>query len=424
MDESRGPQPFVPHVPGTPDTAPTPRGARQSTLRELNLGLVVRQVFAEPGVLTRADVAAVTGMTRSTVSRLVDQLLAGGVLAEGDPESRSGRGRPGVPLRPASETFVSLGIEANVGHLATYALDLAGTHLASEVQLTELAGSDPADALAALARQATAVLDRLDARPRLLSVHLAVPGIVDHDTGLLLRAPNLRWPVVDPRALLRAAGLDIGRAPFGVGNEADYAALTIVQTAPGRTGDLDAFLYVSGNVGIGSASVMRGQVMAGRHGWAGELGHVCVDPDGPRCGCGATGCLEAVAGRRAMLAASGLDDWDAFLRAAEQPDPALAAVLDRVAHALGVALAGALNLLDLSHIVLGGHLAGLAPRLLPVVEEELGVRVLSAPWAQVRITTADTRAAPGALGAAYRGINELLEHPVRALTGPGEDADG
>ena len=234
----------------------------------------------------------------------------------------------------------------------------------------------------------------------------------------------LSGAVVDPRALLRAAGLDIGRAPFGVGNEADYAALTIVQTAPGRTGDLDAFLYVSGNVGIGSASVMRGQVMAGRHGWAGELGHVCVDPDGPRCGCGATGCLEAVAGRRAMLAASGLDDWDAFLRAAEQPDAALAAVLDRVAHALGVALAGALNLLDLSHIVLGGHLAGLAPRLLPVVEEELGVRVLSAPWAQVTITTADTGAAPGALGAAYRGVNELLEHPVRALTGPGEDADG
>ncbi|MFV0407862.1 MAG: helix-turn-helix domain-containing protein, partial [Propioniciclava sp.] len=114
------------------------QSARQSTLRSLNLRLVVDAVFAQPGAMTRADIAQATGMTRSTVSRLVDQLVTGGFLAEDAPVRRSGGGRPGVPLRPAEGTFVTLGLEANVGHLAGYAVDLSGAILAHEFVAMDL----------------------------------------------------------------------------------------------------------------------------------------------------------------------------------------------------------------------------------------------------------------------------------------------
>lgn len=388
--------------------------------------LVAQAVFARPGEFTRADVASATGMTRSTVSRLVDQLVAGGVLTEDDPAQR-GRGRPGVPLRPAPGTFVALGLEANVGHLASYAIDLTGAVLARRFVADDLAGSDADATLARLAELGRETLADVPAGARLLSVHAALPGIVDHEAGVLLRAPNLGWSQV--AVLPHLAPLASGRAVTGIDNEADCAALTIAHPAPGREGDLDSFIYVSGNVGIGSATVLGGQVLAGRHGWAGELGHVCVEPDGPRCGCGAHGCLEAVAGRRALLRATGRSDWSGLVADAvgadAAPDPVLADALSRAGRALGIALSAALNLLDLSHVVLGGHLAELAEPLTPPLRAELDARVLSGPFAPVQVsirTAAEAPGALGALGAAYHGIHTLLADPARVLA-DGDESD-
>ncbi|MFV0407527.1 MAG: ROK family protein, partial [Propioniciclava sp.] len=212
--------------------------------------------------------------------------------------------------------------------------------------------------------------------------------------------------------------LEAGR--IEVDNEADCAALTIAQAAPGRIDSLDSFLYVSGNVGIGSATVTEGQVAAGRHGWAGELGHVCVDPDGPRCGCGAPGCLEALAGRRALLNTSGHPDWDTFRAALSAGEDASRHSIEVAGRALGIALAGALNLLDLSQVVLGGHLAELETELTPHVRREIDERVLAAPFEPIGITARETETAPGALGAAYHGILDLLADPARVL-GTGGD---
>ncbi|WP_232547462.1 ROK family transcriptional regulator [Propioniciclava soli] len=384
--------------------------------------LVAQAVFARPGEFTRADVAGATGMTRSTVSRLVDQLVAGGILAEDDPAQR-GRGRPGVPLRPAPGTFVALGLEANVGHLASYVIDLAGRVLARRFVTDDLAGSDADATLARLADLGAETLADAPAGAHLLSAHVALPGIVDHDAGVLLRAPNLGWSQV--AVLPHLARWASERTLTGLDNEADCAALTIAQPAPGYPGDLDSFVYVSGNVGIGSSTVLGGQVLAGRHGWAGELGHVCVDPDGPVCGCGARGCLEAVAGRRALLAASGRDDWDVLVAdaAAPDPDPALAAALTRAGRALGIALSAALNLLDLSHVVLGGHLAELADALTPAVRAELDTRVLSGPFEPVQVSVRTAAEAPGALGAAYHGIATLLADPARVLADEASEPD-
>jgi predicted NBD/HSP70 family sugar kinase len=155
--------------------------------------------------------------------------------------------------------------------------------------------------------------------------------------------------------------------------------------------------------------------MTGSSGWAGEVGHVCVDPAGPPCRCGSTGCLERYAGRHALLAAAGLplDAPPAELAAcAAEGDPAARAAVDTAARALGVALPGVLNVLDLPTVVLGGHLGELAGLLRPALEEHLARRVLSARWRRPVLEAAGAAPGAGATGAALAALDGVLADPA------------
>uniref|UniRef100_UPI001297B164 ROK family transcriptional regulator n=1 Tax=Ornithinicoccus halotolerans TaxID=1748220 RepID=UPI001297B164 len=311
-------------------------GARQGTIREHNLALLTQQLFGAGIPLSRAALAARTGMTRSTVSRLVDDLLAAGILREEEAVSHGGRGRPAVPLLPARRTLLGLGLEVNVDFLAARALDLSGEVVAEEVVHDDLRGSDPTQVLARTGDLARAVARRAGRTGgRVVASALALPGLVQRGSGRLLLAPNLGWTDVDPLAGL--GDTDGLGDVVAVVNEADAGAMAA--TRPRRNGPQlpPTFLYVSAQVGIGAATVSRGVVEAGTHGWAGEIGHVAVVPDGPRCRCGATGCLEQYAGKEALAEAAGLPPTaeaeellEVALRDGAAGEPARAA-LDRAA---------------------------------------------------------------------------------------------
>jgi predicted NBD/HSP70 family sugar kinase len=388
-------------------------GARQSSLRSINLALVLRTVCAADGPLSRADVAARTGTTRATAARLVDELVAGGLLDEGERLALPRRGRPATPLLPGAR-IGALGLQVDAGLLAARVLDLRGRVVAERVEEDDLVGSDPERTLARLGALTTDLLAGPAPRLRLVGAGLALPGLVDVGRGLLLRAPNLGWSDV-PAVDLLAAHLPDRLRPV-LGNEADLAARTVAETAPGRSGLLRDFLYLSGQIGIGGAAVLGGRVMTGSAGWAGEVGHVCVDPEGPACRCGSTGCLEQYAGRHALLAAAGLplDTAPAEVVARAHEDGVRQA-LDAAARALGVAVAGVVNVLDLPAVVLGGHLAALAEPLRPRLEELLGRRVLSARWRRPVVEAVTGPPAAGATGAALRALGDVLADPVRWL---------
>ena len=388
-------------------------GARQSSLRSINLALVLRTVCAADGPLSRADVAARTGTTRATAARLVDELVAGGLLDEGERLALPRRGRPATPLLPGAR-IGALGLQVDAGLLAARVLDLRGRVVAERVEEDDLVGSDPERTLARLGALTTDLLAGPAPRLRLVGAGLALPGLVDVGRGLLLRAPNLGWSDV-PAVDLLAAHLPDRLRPV-LGNEADLAARTVAETAPGRSGRLRDFLYLSGQIGIGGAAVLGGRVMTGSAGWAGEVGHVCVDPEGPACRCGSTGCLEQYAGRHALLAAAGLplDTAPAEVVARAHEDGVRQA-LDAAARALGVAVAGVVNVLDLPAVVLGGHLAALAEPLRPRLEELLGRRVLSARWRRPVVEAVTGPPAAGATGAALRALGDVLADPVRWL---------
>ena len=471
-------------------------GARQSTLRETNLSLVARTIYAAPAPPSRAGVATATGMTRSTVSRLVDDLVGGGLVAEMAPAAVVGPGRPATPLVPTRGTVCAVGLQVDPTFLSVRIVDLAGEVIGSRHVTGDYLDADPEPVLRALGDLARDALAELPSSTPVVGVGLAVPGIVDDEDGRVLRAPNLGWSDVDAVPMLgelAAPALGSSSAariglptplPVTLGNEAALAALTIARERPGHPGQLTDFAYLAGGVGVGGAVVVDGRLVRGQHGWAGEFGHVSVDPDGPACRCGSFGCLEQYAGGAALVRAAGLNGLDdtidgggdlhdpdvagvrnaldstdatsdtdtpsapddtraeraaevgaaaadgaearlghpghtahlsvtaALVRRAQDGDAAAGAALDRAVPALSVALADVVNVLDISTIVLGGHLAALAEGVGEELSGRLAHRVISARWAAPQIVPVTSDVAAGALGAALRELDAVIDDPA------------
>ncbi len=354
-------------------------------MRRHNLALVLREVVrAEP--VSRAAIAGRTGLTRGTVSSLVEELLDAGLLDELAAE-RGAPGRPASPLQLNRSGPAGLGIEIEVDHVAACVVDLTGAVRAIARLASDHRDRDPALALARVAELARAV--RAEAALPVVGAVVAVPGVVGAD-GVVVRAPNLpRWSGADVGPLLTPL---LGGLPVTTANEADLAALAELWFADGPP---DA-MYVSGGVGVGAGIVLGGRLFRGAGGRAGELGHVVVDADGPACRCGGRGCLEQTAGLEALLRAAGAADLDAL------PDaPRAAAALDGAAAALGVALAGAVNLLDVPVVVLGGIYSRLGAAWCDDVHARLCERVVHRSDVAVRLSTL---APGGALRAAAASV--------------------
>jgi predicted NBD/HSP70 family sugar kinase len=389
--------------------------ARQAFLRERNLATVARTVVAAREPLSRADVAALTGMTRATVSTLVDQLVSAGVVAELPRAVPVGRGRPAVPLCPAARTIVGLGLEVNVDYLGGRVVDLTGSVIDELVIRDDLHGSEPSPTLARLGSLARQLLERT-ARlgMRVAGARLALPGLVDVGTSALRVAPNLGWSDVEPVTM---TGLPAA-VPLRVANEAKLAALAQVWGPRGGSRSGQTFLYVSGDVGVGAAVVVDDEMFYGQHGWSGEIGHVTIDPAGPRCRCGSTGCLERYAGKETLASAVGLGldaPDDLLAERLGRNDRDATAAIRAAGTALGQAIANAVNLLDIHRVLLGGSFASMAALLAPAIAAELELRVLGAPWAPVTVGAAPVADHAALTGGAVDVLREVVDNPARLI---------
>jgi predicted NBD/HSP70 family sugar kinase len=367
-----------------------PAGApvRQASVRAHNLALVLQTVANSADHPSRAGIAARTGLTRATVSALVDDLIAGLLLTELGPAPRTGAGRPAAGLALSPDGPAALGLEINVDYLGACVVGLTGELRHRLVVHADQRPVSAADALRDLGTLAAAALDAAAADGLTVAgAALAVPGLVAAD-GLVRVAPNLGWQDVDAPALLRAVPA-LADLPIVVDNEANLAALGELRTAGGTP----TFLYVSGEIGIGAGIVLDGELYRGTRGWSGEIGHVTVFPDGRPCRCGSRGCLEQYAGQEAVAA-----------------DGPLAAA------ALGIALSAVVNLLDLDTVVLGGGYVPLFDKLSEGITAELHRRALTADLMPITVRPAALGADAAMRGAADAVIREVRENPAAWLT--------
>jgi len=406
--------------------------ARQPSLREHNLALVLREVAAA-GPVSRARIAAATGLTKATVSTLVDTLVAGGLVRELGTHGTTGAvavGRPGSALALA-QAPVGIGLEINVDYLATCTVDLGGTVRRRELVAVDLGRVDLDAVLARAAAALRAAVD--DARSggdRLAGVVVAVPGLVEAASGIVRLAPNLGWQDVPLLAeLVRRTGLD--GVPVRLDNEANLAALGELWCAGHSRPDdtpLESFLLVSGEIGVGAAIVLEGDLFTGLRGFGGEIGHLPLTSDGPPCRCGSRGCLEQYAGQGAILRRACLTEpagtttgrpggpVERLLAGAAAGEERVVAAVREAGEALGTGLAVAINLLDVETVVLGGLYALLAPWLTEPVEERLSQRVLAWRWAPTEVLVSRLGADGAVRGAATSAVRAVIDDPAAWLT--------
>jgi predicted NBD/HSP70 family sugar kinase len=306
-----------------------PRGKLlQEDTRRHHRSLLLQQLF-RAGSASRADLARTTGLTRVTVSDLVGELVTEGLVEELGAPAESRVGKPPTLVGLAADSTHIVGIDLSADDRMTGAV----INLLGQVQARheiEIGGAKGADAIALVHRLATELIAMAD-RP-VLGVGVGSPGVVDAD-GTVIDAPNLAWADTPLSAsLAEALGL-----PVFVANDANTAVLG--EHTFGQTGD-GGLMVLRIGIGVGAGLVLGGSLLHGHLGAAGEIGHVVVDPDGERCACSRTGCLEtilAVPHLRRRIAAGDRDE-----------------VLAGVGELLGAALAPVVGTLNLHELVLSG----------------------------------------------------------------------
>jgi predicted NBD/HSP70 family sugar kinase len=385
--------------------------ANQRSVRRHNLGVVLGHI-AEYGPRSRAAIAQGTGLNKTTVSSLVGELIAFGLVRETEVEMRGTVGRPALPVELSGGRVAGLGLEIGVDFLAVRADDLSGVERHREYVPGDNRGRPVDGVLDRLAELARAALAALAADGVVVAgVVIALPGLVDSD-GCLLVAPNLGWTrVYVPDEL--AVRLGKPAFPLRADNEANLGALAELWQGAGR--ELGDFLYISGELGVGAGIVVGGQLFRGAHGFGGELGHVTVDPGGELCACGNRGCIETHAALGALLRAAGLDAGAGVAELAARAEAGDERTLDALAdagHWLGLGVASAANLLNPAGVVVGGYFAPLARWLTPGVQEELDARVLSSEYDAPRVYTSALGGDAAVRGAAALALRRVFEDPA------------
>ncbi|SEJ98980.1 MULTISPECIES: ROK family transcriptional regulator [unclassified Variovorax] len=291
----------------------------QQLLKRMNRSVLLRLLRAQPG-LSRARLAAESGLTKSTVSLLVRELIDEDWLSEGGTAVADGLGRPSTPLRINVGVRALMGVEIAVETVRLVCVSLQGEVLYADTHA--LTDGSPAGVCAQVARMAAAANAQLKKGGlRVSSIGVCVPGAVDDCTGVVRFAPNLGWRNVSLLPALEEAFAAVGLPGVTVQlqNDADAAVLGEYEFVASEyklaanenklasnenklaSGEgEDPLIFVNCDVGVGAGVVLNDRLFTGAQGMAGEIGHTILELDGPLCSCGRRGCAEAFFGSRVL----------------------------------------------------------------------------------------------------------------------------
>jgi predicted NBD/HSP70 family sugar kinase len=391
-------------------------GQRSETVRRANLSAIVRELHVR-GPLSRSDLVARTGLTRSAIRVLIGELAVANLACEERAAPLGTPGRPSalVELNPAGATVLALQI--GVDTLAAALVGLGGEVLDLE-RVDRPRGHSSVEAIVGdLAELATTIAVRRPEWDALIGVGVAIVGVVRREDGLVSMAPNLGWRDV-PLDEILAAALDTS-LPIWVANDADLGALA--EARRGAAVGVEDLLFVHGEVGVGGGLIVGGRPLNGAAGYGGEVGHIPVNPNGSACRCGSVGCWETEVGEGALLLRAGHPPGGGqtavseVLHEAEAGSPAALSALDNVAHWLGFGLAGLVNVFNPQLVILSGLFARIHPFVEKIVQEELQRRALPAPRDLVRVVSASLGTDAIVRGAAELAFEPLLADPAASM---------
>jgi len=384
---------------------------RPEEIRRHNLSLLLRHIH-QHGELTRVELTAATGLNRSTIGALVSDLVALGLVSEYVPSGRDRAGRPSHVVAPRSDGPYVLAVDVAVERIVTATVGLGGVvHERRQVAI-DGAARRPEAVISQIATDAEWLAGRRPGGGGPVGVGVSIPGTVRRRDGFVEHAPNLNWRAVPFAQLLAEA---MGGPDVQIGNDADLGA--VAEHQRGVATGYDHLVYLNGSVGVGGGIISEGSLLHGGGGYAGEIGHMTINPDGPPCHCGSTGCIETYIGEHALLRAAGVTGRhgpravDAVFIDAASGDPVARQAVRTVALWLGRSVANLVNCFNPQAIVVGGSLAEVVRLERCTVEVELDRRAMAASRAGVQLLLPGLGQQSALIGAAELAFQALLDAP-------------
>jgi predicted NBD/HSP70 family sugar kinase len=351
----------------------TTQTADHTDIRATNLAAVLGFLRRE-APCSRAAIATGTGLNKATVTSIVSDLLDRRLVRETQ-QTQNHVGRPATLLVLDGSAYATIGLEVSARGLTALGCDTAGEQVLRWHRAGPGVDAGPAKtvaALAALARRAITTVQ--SSGRRVLGITVGVPGLVNRE-GAVVLAAGLGWRDVPLRAELAAA---LGRPDIPVTVDNDASLGVLAEHLYGPSAGAANLIQLTGDTGVGAGIIADGRPLQGHLGYVGEIGHLRLVPDGPLCGCGRRGCLEALASLPAILARiDGLTAGDPqlqleqLIRRADAEDTAVTKALAEAGTHLGHGIAALVNILNPETVLLGGAYALLADHLMPAIDKAL-----------------------------------------------------
>lgn len=387
-------------------------------LKELNQKTILDLVRVNKAV-SKADLSQLTGLSPTAVGMIVNKLLEKGYVHEtGTGESKGGRKPMMLELKP--DSFYTAGIDIDVCSMNMVLIDIT-----SRIVYTKQVDTAPN-----LTAEETCTLIGVELKKilkqnaikqeKVLGIGISVPGLIENDTQKIILAPNLGWKDIDLRRNIAISD----KLPVYVENEAMASA--ICENWIGSCQGVNNFICINIRSGIGSGIFTEGRLYRGAGGSAGEVGHITVDENGPRCGCGNYGCLETMASVKYMeerarrLIRQGtassmnlIEDIDRIcmfdvIAAAEKGDGAAIGILQESARYLGIAISILVNTLNPTKVVLGKEFVKYSNLVMEQLQAVVAAKALKYPASKVEIAASAIGEQSSALGAAIIPLKLLF----------------
>jgi glucokinase-like ROK family protein len=396
----------------------------QDKLRRINKSIVMNTLRLQAPV-SRARIANLTGLNKSTVSNIVNDLIEEGLVSENDQEDPK-IGRPGINLGLRPDGGAVVGLEIGVDFIT-----IVLTNFVAETLWETRVEFSPSETQTSILRQAEQLVDHAlsvtkEKHLRPLGVGIGLPGLINLRRGELILAPNLNWKNVPLRLMFNQRF----RLPIYIENEANLAALGEYYFGVAR--GYDNFIYLSSGIGLGGGIVIGGNLFRGGHGYAGEIGHIQRDPQGEKCGCGRIGCWETQVGPRAVLRRVKRElqiHSDPFLLSVCQGDfnnltfemivkfglegnTICRLAIEDVAGYLGAGIADLVNVFNPELVVIGGSFILGKDILQPIIEKTIFSNALQPSADSLRIAFSKR----GVNACAFGAVAIVLDDILREMT--------
>lgn len=395
--------------------------ADQLLVKQINKSIVLNTI-RKKGNISRAEIAGITGLNKSTVSFLVDELINEGFVKEEGPGESKG-GRKPIILSINNKAGCIIGIDLDVNYILIVLTDLMA-NVIWEKKIDIKIGEDQQTIIERLIELIDEAISNTPETIRgILGIGIGVPGIVDYKKGSILLAPNLKWENVPLKQIIE----DKFKIKAHIDNEANVGAIGEKWFGVGNK--YNNLVYVSAGIGIGTGIIINGELYRGSVGLAGEMGHMTIDIHDHQCRCGNTGCWENYASEKALLEYINtqllMGESDEYVNKnniytlnaidiidyARKGSKIAIEALKEIGKKLGVGVVNIINTFNPELVIIGNTLSLADDLVLKEVLKEVEDKSLVYRYYKVKIKTSKLKFHAGAIGAVSLVISELFAYP-------------